>query len=236
MHILYRQFYTACVCTKRSYTTHELQHGIILLGQMFVRVLFFHLPEFFASYLHLISRCVQKLTYSRQLSVQRFHRYSTGIAMIYIVQVSYYKHYRINALRKKISYWFQPETFGYLNSFVIIFINSINSTGKLDDLVYSQVAFCIVQTFRTQNPVFRKGTLHVDPLLCTHKRTFSLEQLLIATVKVSRGSSSFFITTVPVFGDCKQCTEYRSTEPLLNRAAAQLRTPATDSLELFIST
>jgi hypothetical protein len=33
--------------------------------------------DFFASYLHLISRCVQKLTYSRQLCVQRFHRYST---------------------------------------------------------------------------------------------------------------------------------------------------------------
>ncbi len=70
------------VAQKRSYTT---QHGIILLGQMFVHVLFFHWS---------------------------FHRYSTGIAMIYIVQVSYYITIGTTRLEKESHNDFNPKHLG----------------------------------------------------------------------------------------------------------------------------
>jgi hypothetical protein len=51
----------------------------------------------------------------------------------------------------------------------------------------------------TLNPLHLERGLYWDSssLFCVHVRTFSPEQRLLAPVKLSRGSSSFFITTGP---------------------------------------
>ncbi len=52
---------------------------------------------------------------------------------------------------------------------------------------------CSSSTHQTKLPVYRERTPYTcSSLFCVHKSTFSLEQLFIAPVTLSRGSSSFY--------------------------------------------
>ncbi len=67
---------------------------------------------------------------------------------------------------------------------------------NLPNCKHFPLTLCFVNRVHTKPPVFREETL--DPsFVHVHISTFSLEQRLIAPVKLSRGPSSFFITTGP---------------------------------------
>jgi hypothetical protein len=72
----------------------------------------------------------------------------------------------------------------------------------------------------TSNPLYlERAILQCNFLFCVHKSTFSLEKLLIARVKLSRGSSFFY--------------NYGSWQ---NQQRLHLRTLPTDSGEVKLCT